>query len=1094
MRQGLRISKKIMKYFKYALLSLLTMLAGTIEGNSQQRFTVNTDATPISQGFVLNRSEAVVEPSRLRIRRGDSAVMPGHVRVLSRWGGLANDTTKPIKWLLADFTAQGTGLYTLDNSGAVAPSFKALAIATQPNAIMVNTTAAQWTWARAGTQFVQGGPVVGAELTAQLPARARLMSNGTAGAIGAAVGANQIRVNLPGLFAVGQRIRFEWKARFSGYGEGWIKSLNYDGNQGYEGRQEAYARRFVIDRGGRNIVLNNYQYLFDGGVKYFARAEPRGVDGVPDDLAIGATIEDENALLEPEKIITAINGDVLTLSEPLRHAQAVNCEVLPLSGNAPLATFQVESLTIHEQNPLRAVLKQSGTLRLGGVNPYPDLKINLWWYVYAGQPYTRLRIHLENSTNNINATVAEAIWDELKIGFALARSATASDDLVLTNAGPNSASARVLARQTVSTATAGTFKVSIPEFPEMFPARLSVSGSRIEYAPFPRQAGTQAFPRDRARVWEVFLGERADVAAAQFTQPAVTLDAEYLARSKAIRHTMLPKLKWTPRHFGGDAELAEAAARFERMAGCPYDIEQCDAQESLGSTPRMSMLEWKTSDHTQQGTNQRGRHYGWDALGESVDQGDGWTNNRYNEEWVYLYEWLRSGDPRAFALGWQHARFMATFGMVQSAKSRNGNTVANLQGLSWYEGGSSPIAQRDLPNWTHSWDEGVWLAWALTGDPILEQGALKRREAARRANYHGVGHQPDTIGTGLDWNSARGEGWAALNEIAAYNYFGDPYDLARAGQYLDNLRLSEEAFGKTGVYVTVYEGRDYTKPDSTRTQPFIWAGYPSTALREYIMTRRFEGKPDAAMEAFAIRVAKWVAYGSAKLSAPGPNRPLRGGVMSNGLYLPYGSIYGWIPNGETRDDEIATARGNLLVNSLSLGAWLSNDAALKKRAGQVFRDVCFYRDFPDGPLDPNARSPINSRNTMYNGSARKLDNQTYMALMAYPYDVAGELIQPSAPKITAAYMRRSEPNIRNLIVLGSGFDKKSRLLANGQELCGTLAYADTLTAPLPAEVGGALTLTVETNGVRSAEYRLTVASALSSRKMRERFSLPLPSK
>ena len=1018
-------------------------------------FTVNVGQTlPITQGFALKQAENALNTINFRVRRADGSPIPAAFRVLSRWGGVASDASKPIKFVLVDFTSAGAGAYSLDDSGAAVMQGFALTAADNGASVTVNSGTAKAVIPKTGTQIVSSYKINEIEqlaapwpsLSAQLPARARLTRlNTTTGAVGSPVGANQIRVNLPGVFTVNQQIRFEWKVRFAGYGEGYIKSLNYDGNSGYDGSFAGYSgKRFVFDRGGRNIVLSNYHSLFDGGTKYIARAEPRGVDGVPDDLQVGVSIEDYEAILEPPKTIVAINGDVLTLDSPLVYQQAVNCEVVPVSVNSPpTAVFTAESAVIHEQNALRVIVKQTGTLKLGAATPYPNLTVCFWHYFYAGQPFARVRLHLINRTGDINASVNEAVWDELRIGFPLARSATNSDDAVWVNAGPNSASARVLAQETVSTAIAGAFKVSVPEFPEMFPARLKAQGSLVEYAPYPLTTAAHAFPRDRARVWEVFIGERADVAASYLpTQALVTLDAEYLARSKAFRHTMLPKRKWNSGHFSGDTALAEAANRFERMAGCAYDLSQCDPASELGDQARMDMLAWKTSDHAQtQVMNQRGRHYGSDAFGMSQDSGDGWTHNRYDETWVYLYEWLRSGDARAFALGSAHARFSATFGMVQSAKSRNGNTAVNLEGLSWYEGGTSPLVQRDIPKPTHSWDEGVWLYWALTGDPIAEQGALKRRDAARRWNYNGVGYGAGTLGSGLDYNEARGNGWAAYNLIAAYRYFGDSYDLTRAKQYLDNLRLSEEAFGTLGVYAANIEGRDYTALTSTGTQPFIWAGYPSVALREYLMTKRYEGAPDTALESFAVRVAKWAVRGSAALTTPGANRPLRGGVTQpDGKYLPWGSVYAWYPASSTADGDIQTARANLLANTVSLGAWLSGESSLKTVAAGIFKDVCFYRDFPEGALNPLARSPITKRNTMFNGSALKLDNQTYQALNGWLWDALGASVLPETPPVIASVNTLYPANVVQgspaivLIVGGLNFRSDSKVLWNGIEL------------------------------------------------------------
>src|SRR5262249_21613142 len=67
----------------------------------------------------------------------------------------------------------------------------------------------------------------------------------------------------------------------------------------------------------------------------------------------------------------------------------------------PIASAVVERAFVEESNPLRAVVRQDGTFRImsGGdaAKAMPTLTFTLRYYIYANQPYVRVRLRMMNN-------------------------------------------------------------------------------------------------------------------------------------------------------------------------------------------------------------------------------------------------------------------------------------------------------------------------------------------------------------------------------------------------------------------------------------------------------------------------------------------------------------------------------------------------------------------------------------------------------------------------------------------------------------------------------------------------------------------------
>ena len=85
---------------------------------------IDRTGEPVSSGIPLPQDENITSVDSLQVIQvtdGDNNPIPAQFRILSRWHGTVDETTKPIKWVLADFQAyvpaEGTATYHLTDQG-----------------------------------------------------------------------------------------------------------------------------------------------------------------------------------------------------------------------------------------------------------------------------------------------------------------------------------------------------------------------------------------------------------------------------------------------------------------------------------------------------------------------------------------------------------------------------------------------------------------------------------------------------------------------------------------------------------------------------------------------------------------------------------------------------------------------------------------------------------------------------------------------------------------------------------------------------------------------------------------------------------------
>ncbi|MEO6725094.1 MAG: discoidin domain-containing protein, partial [Blastocatellia bacterium] len=506
------------------------------------------------------------------------------------------------------------------------------------------------------------------------------------------------------------------------------------------------------------------------------------------------------------------------------------------------------------------------------------------------------------------------------------------------------------------------FEISVPEFVENFPKSLQSNGSSISqggnglrFDILPDTGSDYIFDGARAKTTDFYLGRNTIAARALTNTMNATLDPAYIAATGAVRPAFVERRNWAAA-FPKDPQMSEAAMRIERMLASGYAVE---ATEAGGSIPPSSAFEYRLR-------GENGEQFGWRNFGD-LAWGDGYANVHYDLPFVVLREALRTGDARAFQLGSEMARYRADWGEFRADDYLNDNW--NLRGTAFYEKGDHGTYREPVPS--HSWIEGMWLYWALTGDEAVRESALEGSEAFARMNF--------TYGNGLSWNEPRWVGWPALGLVVAYRYTGDQRYLNKAREDINLLVQTEENYGRKGFYLA--KGGGVTEA----VQPWAWTGYAQLGVIEY-----WRETGDSRVADYIVRIADWM------INKDGKNPPLKPGLMLNdGSYLPSGMSYFWVPDKIAEDRSLGL--GGLGLPVLAAAARITNRDDLKKRAKQLFQDFAFYRDLPEGqPTKASARAVINFRSVLYAASSPKVYGQMGLTISDYLPELAGSIVRPNA--------------------------------------------------------------------------------------------------
>ncbi len=898
---------------------------------------VNNHSLPITIGVPFSESTTLFDAAKLGVTDTSGNPLPSQMRVLSRWRGPANDASKPVKWLLVDFKPAATGNHFLTTASRV--NIKPLSITDAGNGLRISNSQLEVEFSKQGDGLIKSFKLDANEtlrdpmnIRMDLPRRALITR------IGSVVGLSPdtIIVNDASLFKPGDTVRFEH-----------VDTLKWDAAAGT-------ARLVTNDQ----TLAGGRRYRIDEGTP--RQEEIEISSATPGDLRAattlkfahspGSTIRDLNVEQE-EATIKSVSGQTVQFNSPLKFSHTGGEKIfVPNSGNQTV-TASVERAAVEDSNALRAVIRQDGSFRSGSGKLPQTVAFALRYYIYADQPFIRVRLRIMNngtygfgpSRSQIGPFMQHVILRSLSV--SIPTTSAGSGEIKVLSLGE--ATARIAKSEGSASVSAGRLEIAVPEFAENYPKLLRGNNNGVQFDILPDLGGDYVFDGSRAKTTDLYLGRNAAKAVAITNSLNASLDPAYIAKTGAVRPIFVEKRDWAA-EFSRDPRLAEAAIRVEKMFASGYAAE---ASEAAGAIPQVSIFEYR-----QRGEN--GEMFGWRNFGD-LAWGDGYANVHYDLPFILLREFLRTGDPRAFQLGSEMARYRADWGHYRTDDFIDRERVWNLKGFAFYEKGDHGSFREPVP--THSWIEGMWLYWALTGDEAVRESAIEGAEAFARMN--------PTFGNSLGWNEPRFLGWPTLGLVVAYRYTGDIKYLNRARAYVNLFLQTDENFGRKGYYIN--KGPNMIEA----VQPWAWS-YALLGVIEYWRDTRDKRAAD-----FIVRVADWLI---GKGSKNPPLKPAQ--TLSDGTYLPIGVSYFWTPDKIAEDRSLALAGLSLPI--ITTAARITNRADLWASAEELYRDYAFYRDFNEGkPVVPSSRAVINFRSLLFAASVTKVYGQMGLTVSDFLPDI-----------------------------------------------------------------------------------------------------------
>ncbi len=909
---------------------------------------VNNAAVPVTIGLPLAEAANVRETTDLGVLDPNNAAVPSQMRVLSRWRGLPGDQTRPIKWVLVDFKPSVIGTYTLTRTTQTA-TMPSLSVIDAASKLSLSTARLGLEFSRQGTGLLTSFKLDGTEqMRAPLTVEVSVPRGGIV--VKTVASNDALYLSDASLLKVGDVLRFTHTAR-----------LLWDMNAG--------TTQFP---GDDENLPSGHRYLLDEGT---AQQEEIAAIGAAGGMltgqspfrfkhAAGCPIRDLTAE-EERATIKSVSGQLVQFTAALKQTHAFNEQVslADASVNPVKASATIEKTSIEENNALRIVVRQDGHFTTqsadAAVRVLSEVGFTLRYYVYADQPFVRVRVRLVNQgTYGFGASrVAQPPYTQ----HALLRSLSALIPTVAAAVGSTSvltateSHARVTAKQNSALLAAGGFEISVPEFAENFPKALNGNASGLRFDLLPDSGSNYIFEGARAKTTDFYLGKQTNAALALTNSLAAVHDPAYIARSGAVRPVMIERRIWS-QVFPQDAEMSEAADYAERQFAVAYAVESC---EGNSHQPPQSVFEYRLRGES-------GEHFGWQNFGD-LAWGDGYSNLHYDLPFMLLREYLRTSDARAFQLGSEMARYRSDWGQYHADDYLDSQRTWNVRGYAFYEKGKHGSYRE--PIFTHNWVEGLWLYWALTGDEAVHEAALEASDTVTRFAF--------TYDSSLSWNEPRMAGWPALAMVAAWRYSGDLTYLTKARDIVYVIVQAEEDYGRKGYYIAPGSGI------GNATQPFMWSGYTQFGVIEF-----WRETSDQRVADFIVRVADW-------LIGQGGQFPvlLDGKTSTDGSYHPLGTAYTWSP--DKAGENPLTAQGMLSLPVLTVAARISKRADLRNAARQLFRDTAFYRDFPAGAaLTATSRAPINFRSLQYGASSPKIYGQTGFSMGDYLAELNSSLTLP----------------------------------------------------------------------------------------------------
>jgi exo-rhamnogalacturonan lyase-like protein len=244
-----------------------------------------------------------------------------------------------------------------------------------------------------------------------------------------------------------------------------------------------------------------------------------------------------------------------------------------------------------------------------------------------------------------------------------------------------------------------------------------------------------------------FSGRNAKAAAATLRSPLMALaKPEYYASTQAAPGWFAPAAFKT-----GDAKYDKAAANWDKQAlnGVDHGARSSVWKAREGGAGRVRMS-W----------------YGWMNFGDNA-WGGGFSSLHYDWSWTMLLNYMRQGNREFLDMGVTMVRHLIEVDHLWSTRNHK-----MLQQMARFEF-NSPYTHGGLsdgrckPTPSHVWISGVVLYYMLTGDPIAKECAISTGKGLRLRMVNRFKKAPSAGGQG------RSSGWGMLVYCSLFDLTGD---------------------------------------------------------------------------------------------------------------------------------------------------------------------------------------------------------------------------------------------------------------------------------------------------------------------------------
>lgn len=623
-------------------------------------------------------------------------------------------------------------------------------------------------------------------------------------------------------------------------------------------------------------------------------------------------------------------------------------DLVDTSGLAVGAT--VLSTVVEESGSVRTVVRQKGTLALGG------LEFTTRYYFWTARKDLKIDFRLENNQSlglpNMG-TPHVTYFDQLALTLRLAgnistvttptvqRSTSPSQtwDLRQTFSMPSNQLQMLNGFSFVETQNGGTLAtggrhegtvgvlsgsraiaVGVDRFWQNFPKSFTANGNRITVGLFPSYgagpyytgqfgvplpatsssvdpASVQNFRFEGGR-WKTHtihldFSKTGLFSSAQLGEMANRIEKPLMVRSQDLEVPFFANAFGqlaTSRLPWGDT----AKDRYERLMDVTASDAAADNQPSLG---QIGFPEFRNRGGTYGG----GQFFGWENFGDIV-WGDGYASLHYDMPYVLLLNWYRTGNFAFFDIGRDMATHRRDYDQYHSKSPSDPSRGGQFYEKGWFHGNFAE------PQQSHTWVHGLLMHYALTGD----EGS---REAAIECFTFIQNHHPELWD---GWWGARILGWDLENLVDLYNYIGDPAYLSLAGATAQRWIVIEAQNGGQGYVVNPGYG---TNPHCE-----VWMHTIVTnALVKYWMITG-----DPATKQAVIRMANWYLNACiAQFPTGSPNARSVGKVWTD-----------WAPSGWHQAASVHHSWG--MIEALSNAAYCSGNIAYWSVAKDFFESTTRY--------------------------------------------------------------------------------------------------------------------------------------------------------